>query len=90
MIQICVLNAAGDIVAEKRVRVDSLADGLALVEALGEWPGARFAVEALGLNRWFVNACRERGYDLVVVDAGRLNLRSCAARRDRDLLVSFS
>ena len=44
---------------------------------------ARFAVEAIGLNRWFVNACRGRGYDLVVVDAARLNLRSCGKKTDR-------
>ena len=83
VIQICVLDEEGEIVAEERHRVDTLASGLALVEHLGSWAPARLAVEAVGLNRWFVNACRERGYDLVVVDAGRLNLRSCGKKTDR-------
>ncbi len=41
------------------------------------------AVEAIGLNRWFVNACREAGFDLIVVDAGRLNLRAQGKKTDR-------
>ena len=83
VIQVCVLDAEGAVVAEERHRVEALESGLALVEHLGRWAPARLAVEAVGLNRWFVNACRDRDYDLVVVDAGRLNLRSCGKKTDR-------
>ena len=83
VIQICVLDAEGEIVAEERHRVETLELGLALVVHLSQWKSARFAVEAVGLNRWFVNACQERGYDIVVVDAARLNLRSCGKKTDR-------
>ena len=41
------------------------------------------AVEAVGLNRWFVNACQQSGYDLIVVDAGQLNLRALGKKTDR-------
>ncbi len=77
VIQIRVLDA------EERHRVETLDLGLALVAHLSQWSPARFAVEAVGLNRWFVNACQERGYDIVVVDAARLNLRSCGKKNDR-------
>jgi len=83
VIQICVLDATGAVVAQERQRVETREAGLALVDHLADWKDARLAVEAVGLNRWFVNACRERGYDLVVVDAGRLNLRSCGKKTDR-------
>jgi transposase len=83
IVQICVLDADGLEVREERHRIGTLAEGLELVESLARWQPARMAVEAVGLNRWFVNACRKRGYDLVVVDAGRLNLRACGRKTDR-------
>ena len=45
--------------------------------------GGRYVVEALGLNRWFVNASREAGFDIVVVDAVKLNLRVLGKKTDR-------
>jgi len=83
VIQICVLDSEGDPVCEKRHHVETLEAGLALVDRLGEWSPARFAVEAVGLNRWFVKACQERGLDLVVAHAAHLNLRSCGKKTDR-------
>ena len=83
VIQICVLDDAGEVVSQERHRVATREAGLALVERLAEWQPARAAVEALGLNRWFVNACRERGLDVLVVDAALLNLRSCGKKTDR-------
>lgn len=83
VVQICVLDAEGTVMVQERHRVESHAAGLALVAGLAQWMPGRLAVEAIGLNRWFVNACRERDYDIVVVDAGRLNLRSCGKKTDR-------
>lgn len=83
VIQICVLDADGNEVREERHRYETLTEGIAIVEALARWKPARMAVEAIGLNRWFVNACRARGYDLVVAHAGRLNLRLSGRKTDR-------
>lgn len=83
VIQICVRDTEGEIVAEERHRVATWEAGLALIEHLGQWTDARLAVEAVGVNRWFVNAGSERGYDILVVDAGNLNLRSCGKKTDR-------
>ncbi len=83
VIQICVRDAAGEVVVEERHRVRTLEDGLALVDSMNRWAPARLAVEAVGLNCWFVNACQQRDYDILVVDAARLNLRSCGKKTDR-------
>lgn len=42
---------------ERRFRGRTLEDGLAVVEWLLQWKGGgRLCVEAIGMNRWFVNA----------------------------------
>jgi transposase len=54
------------------------------VASLVRWKkGGRFAVEAVGVNRWFVDACRAKGLDIVVVDPARLNLRMLGRKTDR-------
>ena len=63
VMQICVLDGRGEIVAQERLHHASLAEGLR-------------AVEALGLNRWFVNACLAAGIAVLVCDARKLGLRS--------------
>ncbi len=83
VLQICVLDAKGLVVCQERHRIATRAAGLSVVESLARWRPARMAVEAIGLNRWFVNACREAGFDLIVVDAGRLNLRAQGKKTDR-------
>lgn len=84
VIQACVLDGTGELVEELRRRYDSREEGLGIVEELSAWKeGGRFAVEAVGLNRWFVHACREAGLDIVVVDAVKLNLRMLGKKTDR-------
>lgn len=84
VIQICVLNGAGEPVAQERVRYHSLEEGLAAVTGLRRWaPECRIAVEALGLNRWFVNACGEAGLDVLVCDPRKLGLKKLGAKTDR-------
>ncbi len=74
VLQICVLNSNGEIVKERRFRGSSIEDGLEVVEWLTQWKeGGRFCVEAVGINRWFVNACLDLGLDIL----------ACAARRAR-------
>jgi transposase len=84
VIQACVLDSSGNIVSESRHRGDSLQEGLEVVEGLTRWrDGGRLAVEAVGFNRWFVEACRAAGLDVTVVDPVKLNLRMLGRKTDR-------
>jgi transposase len=84
VIQICVLDARGERIAEERVRYGSLEEGLKVVAFVRRFgPGCRVAVEALGLNRWFVNACREAGLDVLVCDPRKLDLKKLGKKTDR-------
>jgi transposase len=82
VVQVCVLDADGDIVNESRFRGDSLEDGLKVVKFIKRYKNARVAVEALGMNRWFVDALQEHG-EVVVVDATKLNLRLLGKKTDK-------
>lgn len=82
--QVCVTDAQGRIVAEQRVRLDGPERGDNLVELLLAWKeGGRYAVEAVGMNRWLVNACQQAGLDIVVVDAARLGLKALGKKTDK-------
>jgi transposase len=84
VIQVCVLDAVGEVVEERRFRGKSLAEGVKAVEYLERWRArGRFAVEAVGFNRWFVDACRAAQLDVVVVDPVKLNLRMLGKKTDR-------
>jgi transposase len=84
VVQVCVQDEAGEIVEEKRYRYSCLGEGQMIVDDLKRWrKGGRYAVEALGFNRWFVNACLEEGLDVVVVDPANLNLRASGKKTDR-------
>lgn len=84
VIQVCVLDAAGDVLEESRHRGESLQEGEELVKALTRWrDGGRIAVEAVGFNRWFVEACRAAGFDVTVADPVKLNLRMLGRKTDR-------
>ncbi len=84
ILQVCVLDTDGEIVKERRFRGESLEDGLAVVEWLTQWkPGGRFCVEAVGMNRWFVNACQDQGLQIVVVDPTKLDLRMLGKKTDK-------
>lgn len=83
VIQICVLEERGEIVAEQRFRYAGLSEGEAVVEWLAKFQPMRLTVEALGLNRWFVNACRARGWDVLVCDPRKLDLKKLGRKTDR-------
>lgn len=83
MIQICVLEERGERAAEERIRYRNLEEGMEAVAFLRRFaPACRIAVEALGLNRWFVNACREAGLDVLVVDPRKLDLKKLGKKTD--------
>lgn len=84
LIQVCVLDGRGEKVTEQRFAGGTLEQGHAVVNLLGQWKvGGRYAVEAVGMNRWLVNAMREQKMDVVVVDAVKLNLRMLGKKTDR-------
>lgn len=82
--QICVRDAAGEIEREARLRIPDPAGGQALVAWLLEYVAeGRFAVEAVGCNRWLVNALRAKGAKVLVADATKLDLRKLGKKTDR-------
>lgn len=84
VVQICVLSAVGEVVEEKRMRCPDARAGRELIEYLGQWrDGGRYVVEAIGLNRWFVNACLEEGLEIVVADPRKLRLKASGKKTDR-------
>src|SRR5215467_3357842 len=84
VIQICVLDERGERVAEERIRYRSLDEGREAIAWLRRFaPSCRIAVEALGLNRWFVNACLAAGLDVLVCDPRKLDLKKLGKKTDR-------
>jgi transposase len=84
LIQVCVLDARGEKITEQRYAGGTLEQGHAVVKVLGQWKkGGQYAVEALGMNRWLVNAMLEQKMNVLVVDAVKLNLRMLGKKTDR-------
>lgn len=84
LIQVCVLDARGAKITEQRFDGATLAQGHAVVKFLGQWrDSGRFAVEAVGMNRWLVNSMREQGMNVIAVNAVKLNLRMLGKKTDR-------
>lgn len=82
--QVCVRDTQGEIVAERRYALPDAEAGQAFVGYLSRWASeGRFAVEALGCNRWLVNACRARGYEMLVSHAAALGLKLEKRKTDR-------
>ena len=81
--QVCVVDRGGEIVEERRFTGGSLKEGMQVIEFLARWSGGLFCVEAVGFNRWLVNACLQEGLEIVVVDPVKLNLRMLGKKTDR-------
>ena len=81
--QACVRDAQGAIHLERRFALLDAAAGEAFVAWLAEFEDGRFAVEALGCNRWFVRACRGAGLEILVVHAAELGLKNTGKKTDR-------
>ena len=77
VVQVCVLDAQGEVFEVWRSALPDSPAGHALVARLAAHDGpCRLAVEALGCNRWFVDSCRAAGPDVLVVHAGALALKN--------------
>lgn len=84
VLQYCVVDGKGDIVHEQRVTIAPDAAGVAVFDEFLRWrPGCRVAVEAVGMNRWFVNGLVERGIPVVVADPIKLNLKVLGKKTDK-------
>ena len=84
VVQICVLDERGDVSDEFRVRLGTEAAGQEVLRRLTRWKTTgRFVVEALGLNRWLVNACQHAGFNMVVADAVKLSVKRLGKKTDR-------
>jgi transposase len=84
VIQVCVLNKAGEIIEEFRQRLDEAEAETAVLQRLRRWKATgRFVVEAQGLNRWFVNACQASGLRILVANPSTLKLKQSGKKTDR-------
>lgn len=84
VVQICVMNRVGEIVEEMRYRAVDQASGEMILDRLDPYlSDGRVSVEALGVNRWFVNGLLDRDVDVVVCDPGKLNLKMLGKKTDR-------
>jgi transposase len=84
LVQVCVIDDRGSVVGERRFSVPTLGDSRALFTYLRPYRDhGRIAVEAIGVNRWFVNALLEASYDVVVCDPTRLHLKMLGRKTDR-------
>lgn len=89
--QVCVLDRDGDPVELRRFRLPLGDSGEELFEFLRPYRRTgRLAVEALGLNRWFVNECLRRGFEVVVADPFKLDLKKAGKKTDRTDAVEIA
>ena len=84
VLQICVLDRSGEIVEELRCRPVDQAGGELVLDRIQPYMNSgRIAVEAIGLNRWFVNRLITRNVDFVVCDPIKLNLKILGKKTDK-------
>ena len=82
--QIAVVDGSGELVHEARVEIPDLPAGEAMLDGLAPFlKEGRLAVEALGCNRWFVDRCQARGWDVLVANAAKLQLKREGRKTDR-------
>jgi len=84
VIQVCVLDHRGEVSEEFRLRLEKPEEGQEAIRRLTRWRATgHFVVEALGLNRWFVNACHAAELSITVADATKLGTRKLGKKTDR-------
>jgi len=84
VVQVCVVDGDGEVVAERRWRLEGPGGEGRVLRGLETWrEGGRYVVEALGLNRWLVNGMRARGMEVVVADPVKLGLKALGKKTDR-------
>ncbi len=85
--QICVVDARGERVQERRFTFGSATTRTSLLDFIVGLGRVEVAVESVGMNRWFVNGLEARGLvvgqDLLVVHAAFLRLSESGKKTDR-------
>ena len=83
-LQFCVVDVCGNLLHEQSVTIAPDAAGELVFASFEPWRGScRVAVEAVGMSRWFVNGLQARGYDVVVADPIKLNLKVLGKKTDK-------
>src|SRR5215467_9018983 len=84
VVPVWVLDERGEVSEEFRVRLSTEADGQEVRRRLARWQTTgRFVGEALGVNRWLVNACQHAGFNIVVAEAVKLRVKRFGKKTDR-------
>jgi transposase len=84
VVQACVLDRTGEIHEEFRMRLEGTRAEHEVLRRLLPWKArGHFVVEALGLNRWFVNACQQAGLRITVANPVKLGLKASDKKTDR-------
>jgi transposase len=84
VLQFCVIDDRGNLLHEQGVKIAPDAAGEMVFDHFRPWQETcRMAVEAVGMNRWFVNGLKARGYDIVVADPIKLNLKVLGKKTDK-------
>lgn len=84
VIEICVVDASGEVVHASRHRGSSRASGRGALAELERFAGSlKLAVEAIGFNRWLVHDARRMGATVVVANAANLALKANGVKTDR-------
>jgi transposase len=84
VIQVCVLNKAGEMTEEVRQRLDEFDAETKVLQRLQRWKAnGQCVVEAQGLNRWFVNACQAADMRIVVATPPTRNLKRSGKKTER-------
>ncbi len=84
VLRFCVADRQGRTVHEQTVRIVHLPGGEQVFAHFEPWRGqCRLTVEAVGMNRWFVDGLRARGYPVVVADPTKLNLKLLGKKTDK-------
>ena len=82
--QVQVLDGQGKPAEAHSLKLLGPADRARALKLLGRRrSGGRYAVEALGMNRWLVNGMQGAGMDVVVVDPTKLGLKAFGKKTDR-------
>lgn len=82
--QVQVLDGKGKAVEAHSLKLLGDADRARSLKILARWRrGGRYAVEAMGLNRWLVNGMQDGGMEVVVANPTRLGLKVHGKKTDR-------
>lgn len=82
--QICILDERGEVIREDRFCCNDEPSRKHLIDELLAYQSTgRCCVEAIGMNRWFVQRLQEQGMEVIIADPSKLNLKMHGKKTDR-------